>query len=429
MSVINFDSIQDYITPDVLHQSSKFLNEFENSISKAINLAIPIVLNQLLDNADNKDIVDVVYDKVSKIEPISDKVLKHLASTLSDNSPVTNVGINFLELFFDSKQDIISKKISGDTFITIASANSVIKMTSLLILCYLAKKNVGAKDLKSYFEKQNADEIEVKEPKFEEVKVKKEEPKIVEIPKKEAKFEKVEEKKAIVSASKIEPVKEVAEIQKPAKKSNLKVIFAIIAIVAIGLFAYVMTSKENDVDEIKENNYKNQVDTETQPQPIEGTDVTTLGDFIDFTLPSDDIITIPEKGIEKSFLDLILDNSKSLDESSWWLSLDRINFDARETDFRVDSEEQIKNISLIMASFPKTKITIASYTDNLGKPENNLKLSLARAESLRLALIKLGVQGDRITAEGFGQEFAITPNATDDDRKQNRRISIKLTQK
>ena len=72
-------------------------------------------------------------------------------------------------------------------------------------------------------------------------------------------------------------------------------------------------------------------DTETQAQVIAGDDITQLGDFIDFTLPSDEIITIPEKGVEKALLDLILDKTKTLDESSFWLCLDRIHFDARET--------------------------------------------------------------------------------------------------
>jgi len=126
---------------------------------------------------------------------------------------------------------------------------------------------------------------------------------------------------------------------------------------------------------------------------------------------------------------MILNNSTSLDDSNFWLIFDGINFDGRETEFKIDSEAQIKNLAEILNSFPKVKIKIASYTDNLGDATSNKNLSTQRSNAVLKALVKLGVQQNRISAEGFGQEFPIATNDTEEGRADNRRISLKLIEK
>ena len=217
---------------------------------------------------------------------------------------------------------------------------------------------------------------------------------------------------------------------KPKKSKKIFLIIGFLLIISAAGYLYINNSAENNVEnEIQDSTTITIKDQETQVQPIEGEDVTKLGDFVDFTLPSDEIITIPENGIEKALLDLLLDKSKPLDESSYWLSFDRIHFDARETKYKVDSDEQIKNLSLILSSFPKVEIVIGSYTDNLGNPKSNIELSKNRSESIKNGLITLGISENRISTEGFGDGFPIAENNTPENQKLNRRISIKILKK
>lgn len=52
------------------------------------------------------------------------------------------------------------------------------------------------------------------------------------------------------------------------------------------------------------------------------------------------------------------------------------------------------------------------------------ELSVRRAESVRAALIALGISGDRISTEGYGEEHPVAKNDTAAHRQANRRVEI-----
>ncbi len=420
MSSRNFNSLQQYITREILIQSSKYLNEFENNVSRAINMANETVLNNLLDSVTDKNKIEKVYLDVEKIRPNHENVLINLPRMLGDNSSLTNLSTDFLELYFDKKQDTFSTLIAKETFIKQDSANAIIKMSSILILCYLAKHNVPKNELITHFENKVKTEPVIEKSKLED----KNSDLVNGNSRKKEVSEKPNEIEKITSSKKSDDL----EVSNKSSKKPIFIGIGIFAVAAIGYFVF-RNLENSSVD--SENIPASEIVAvnETQPQPIEGEDVTNLGDFIDFTLPSDDIITIPEKGVEKALLDLVLDNSKTLDESSFWLCLDRIHFEARDSNYKVDSEEQLKNISLIMSSFPKVELNIGCYTDNIGNPASNLDLSKQRAESIKSGLVKLGIADKRITTEGFGEGFPIAENTTTENQKMNRRVSIKIMKK
>jgi len=80
-------------------------------------------------------------------------------------------------------------------------------------------------------------------------------------------------------------------------------------------------------------------------------------------------------------------------------------------------------------SFPKVKLTISGFTDNLGDPVVNKKLSTDRAYNVMNELINLGVAKNRLSSEGLGDMYPITENDTEEDRQKNRRIAIRIVEK
>jgi len=74
-------------------------------------------------------------------------------------------------------------------------------------------------------------------------------------------------------------------------------------------------------------------------------------------------------------------------------------------------------------------IKIGGYTDNVGDPQANLKLSQERADAVMADLVKLGVDPGRLKAEGYGQEHPIADNSTQEGRAKNRRIDLRVTSK
>ena len=66
----------------------------------------------------------------------------------------------------------------------------------------------------------------------------------------------------------------------------------------------------------------------------------------------------------------------------------------------------------------------------MGNADSNLKLSQRRAENVMAAIVELGVEKSRLTAEGFGQQHPVCQaNDTAECRAQNRRIDVRVTQK
>lgn len=69
-----------------------------------------------------------------------------------------------------------------------------------------------------------------------------------------------------------------------------------------------------------------------------------------------------------------------------------------------------------------TVIEIAGYTDNSGDPGSNVTLSQQRADAVRNALIKAGVDPAMVVAKGYGSSNPIASNDLAQGRFRNRRI-------
>lgn len=70
------------------------------------------------------------------------------------------------------------------------------------------------------------------------------------------------------------------------------------------------------------------------------------------------------------------------------------------------------------------QILIVGHTDNTGKDDYNLKLSQARAESVKRRLIELGIEEELIKTKGAGETSPISNNDSEKGRRENRRIEI-----
>lgn len=76
---------------------------------------------------------------------------------------------------------------------------------------------------------------------------------------------------------------------------------------------------------------------------------------------------------------------------------------------------------------PKAKVEIEGHTSSEGGEEFNQKLSEDRANSVRAYMIRKGISEDRVTAVGYGFSRPRASNDTEDGRRQNRRIEVRIT--
>jgi outer membrane protein OmpA-like peptidoglycan-associated protein len=104
--------------------------------------------------------------------------------------------------------------------------------------------------------------------------------------------------------------------------------------------------------------------------------------------------------------------------------LEGIVFATGKSDITPASEANLEKAYNTLAQNPEIVVEIQGHTDNVGKKSANVKLSQARAESVRGWLVKKGIPADRITAKGFGPDKPAASNTTADGRQKNRRIEF-----
>jgi outer membrane protein OmpA-like peptidoglycan-associated protein len=95
----------------------------------------------------------------------------------------------------------------------------------------------------------------------------------------------------------------------------------------------------------------------------------------------------------------------------------------RTASSRIDAKGRAL-LDAISPCLKQGRYEIAGYTDSIGSDEDNLKLSKARAESVRAYMILQGVDAERLDAVGHGALHPIGDNATREGRAANRRIEF-----
>ncbi len=113
-------------------------------------------------------------------------------------------------------------------------------------------------------------------------------------------------------------------------------------------------------------------------------------------------------------------------ESGVVVTLGDVLFKSGETDLAEGAQTSLAEVVELLQTEPSKKIRVEGHTDSSGEATTNAELSQKRADSVRQALIDLGIDGDRITAKGMGQDFPIASNTDAEGRARNRRVDVIL---
>jgi OOP family OmpA-OmpF porin len=153
-----------------------------------------------------------------------------------------------------------------------------------------------------------------------------------------------------------------------------------------------------------------------------------LGDFFKTKLPDGVELNIPQFGIENKLISFLNDSSKPVDTTTWF-NFDRLLFDTGKATLQPSSQEQLGNIAAILKAYPNAHVKMGGYTDNTGDAAANLALSEARAKNVMNALVTAGIDPSRLEAKGYGDQYPVGDNTTEEGRAANRRIALLVTQK
>ncbi len=398
------DSLKALVTPDLISKACGMLGESESATTKAVGAVFPTILGGILGKAQDSGAMGQIFDLL-KDKANDGSILSNVGSLLGGSSkdPINALGGKFLSSIFGDKLTSIAGVLSNFAGIKNSSASSLLSMAGPLIMGVLGDRirkgglNLGG--LTNLLVSQK-DSIISAAP------------------------------QALAGVLGLGNLKNlggnlVSGAASAGKKGSswlwpLLILLAVIIGLWLLLRGCGKTEPAAAVDSLK-------VVTEAAAQKIDAA-ADKLGAFLKKSLPTHVDLNIPEFGIENTLLAFIEDASKPIDKTTWF-DFDRLQFETGAATLKPESAEQLKNIAEILKAFPAVKVKIGGYTDNVGNPAANMKLSQDRATNVMNELVKYGIAADRMAAEGYGDQHPIADNNVPEGRALNRRIALRVTAK
>lgn len=118
-------------------------------------------------------------------------------------------------------------------------------------------------------------------------------------------------------------------------------------------------------------------------------------------------------------------NLQKIEEGSKTV-LNNLFFDTDKWDVKPESESELNQIVGLMTQNAGIKLEISGHTDSSGSKEHNKALSEKRANSVVKWLEAHGINKARLSARGAGDTEPAASNATEEGRKANRRVEMKI---
>jgi len=101
-------------------------------------------------------------------------------------------------------------------------------------------------------------------------------------------------------------------------------------------------------------------------------------------------------------------------------------FADRKTTLSVEGGKALDAVKDLLGKYPTYPLQLVGYTDDQGKPDELVALSLARANAVYWALVSRGIDPKRISVDGKGSASPLADNATPKGRDVNARIELSI---
>jgi len=147
---------------------------------------------------------------------------------------------------------------------------------------------------------------------------------------------------------------------------------------------------------------------------------TTFGNINDAALKALEGISFAAGSVGDKMKSFIADGG----EGEGRFRFNNLTFASGSANIDGESGVEADNLAAILKAYPDIKVAIEGYTDSQGNPDSNVTLSQKRAQAVQVRLVAAGIDGSRMTTEGFGAANPVADNETPEGRAQNRRIEV-----
>ena len=389
------DSLMGMLGPQVVGPVASQLGESTETVQRGLQTGSAAMLAGLAAKAGQSGFMSQIFGLITNPANTSSAlagITSNLGSLASGgtSSPLGSLGGQFLSSIFGSNMSSVTDTIGRSTGLASSKVTSLLAMAAPLVLGVLGQhvrqNNLSAADL--------GNTLKAEAPSFQRF-----------LPAGLGSM-----LGGISSAA--------AVVAAPAKAAGTRWLWplVILALLVLGCLWYFNRAKEP---------VSNAVQTATNAG---ASAVSALGDFFKTKLPDGVELNIPQFGIESKLVNFLNDSSKPADTTTWF-NFDRLLFDTGQATLQPSSQEQLNNIAEILKAYPNVHVKIGGYTDNTGDSAANQALSEARAKNVMDALVAAGIDPSRLESKGYGDQYPVGDNSTEEGRAQNRRIALLVTQK
>jgi outer membrane protein OmpA-like peptidoglycan-associated protein len=395
------DTVRALVTPDVTARAASLLGESESGVSRGLGAAITAVLSALLGKTSDSGAMRQIMSLLT--DPSIDSVLaRNIPGMLSagglTKSPATDLGSRFLSAIFGDRLGPAASALAENAGVKSSTASTLLGLASPLVMSVLGdrvrREGLDAAGLGSLLGSQR-DSILAAAP------------------------------AALSGLLGLGTPRGLPREPIPAPSawggSRAWLGAALAGVALLALWAWARRPGTSEVA---------QAPLRPPAGQTASLSVTDLPDAALFKrrLASNYDLSAPANGIEKQLVVFIEDPAKGVDTATWF-NFDRLLFETNSATLKPTSEEQLRNVAEILKSYPNVKVKVGGYTDNTGDPAANQKLSQDRATVVVTELVRLGIPAERLSAEGYGQQYPVADNSTEEGRAQNRRIAMRVTGK
>ncbi len=103
-----------------------------------------------------------------------------------------------------------------------------------------------------------------------------------------------------------------------------------------------------------------------------------------------------------------------------------VTFDVGSYTLKPQFRTTLDGIAQNLSQYPNSLIDVYGHTDSTGSDAFNQTLSENRARTVANYLSMQGVSAARIRSQGLGETMPVADNATEEGRRRNRRVEIKI---
>ena len=119
-------------------------------------------------------------------------------------------------------------------------------------------------------------------------------------------------------------------------------------------------------------------------------------------------------------------NAKQTDRGTV-VTFGNVLFDLNQATLKPAGMTNVQQLASFLQQNPERQVIVEGYTDSTGSDSYNQQLSERRANTIKTALVSMGISPNRIVTRGYGKAFPVASNSTAADRAMNRRVEVTIS--